>query len=110
MGVLAWLMLVVSSLSAAPMGMTGSSDALSVNATVTAVIQHSRSDAGADLVTCCGGNATQACHCVAMCSATLPSLMAIVPAPSELTVSYGMLLTDGAPSLVTTPPWRPPAA
>jgi hypothetical protein len=117
MGVLAWLMLVINSLAAAPMSMAGVPHSHPMHATVAAVSEHchhhvavegsrSRCD---DEAACCGGMTGHGCHCVAMYSTTLPPEPVVVLASAAITVGYAMPLPSSAPSLNTAPPLRPPA-
>jgi hypothetical protein len=117
MGVLAWLMLVVNSLAAAPMGMTGIPPFHPAHATVAVASEHCHHQAAVagprsccdDQAGCCGDMMGHACNCSAMCSTTLPSAAAVVLTSSTITVRYAMPLPLGAPSLNTAPPLRPPA-
>lgn len=117
MAVLAWLMLVVNSLAAAPMGMTGVPHSHAMQTTMTAVSEHRHHRAAAmgatsccdDHAGCCDGMAGQACHCAAMCSTTLLPGPAVVVASTEAASVYAVPLPLRAPSLDTAPPLRPPA-
>lgn len=118
MGALAWLMLVINSLAAVQLGMTGMSHAHPVHATVAAVSgQHCHQHRVAkgsrsccdDLAGCCDGMTGHTCHCAAMCSTTLPPGPAVVLATAAITARYAMPPPLSAPSLNTAPPLRPPA-
>jgi hypothetical protein len=117
MGVLAWLMLVINSLVAAPTGMTGDPHSHPLHATVAAASEHCHHPAAAtgsqpccgDQAGCCGGMTAHACTCAAMCGTTLPPAAAVVLIPAAITASYAMPLPSSAPSLITAPPLRPPA-
>ena len=117
MGVLAWLMLVINSLAAAPMGMTGVPHSHAMHAPVAAASEHchrhtavkgSRSCCD-DQVGCCGGMTGHTCNCAAMCSTTLPPAATVVLTSAAIPVRYAMPLPSSAPSLNTAPPLRPPA-
>jgi hypothetical protein len=116
-GVLAWLMLVVNSLAAAPMGMAGMPHSHVMQATVAAAGEHGHHDVAVqasrsccdDQDGCCGGMTGHTCNCAAMCSTTLPPVAAGVLASVAITASYAMPLPSSAPSLNTAPPLRPPA-
>ncbi|HZX70221.1 MAG TPA: hypothetical protein VFE77_05315 [Rhodanobacter sp.] len=117
MGVLAWLMLVVNSLAAAPMGMVGMPHSHAMHATVAAASEPAHHPVAAeasrsccdDQAGCCGGMTGYTCHCAAMCSTTLPPAAAVVLVSSSITARYAMPLPRSAPSLNTAPPLRPPA-
>jgi hypothetical protein len=118
MGVLAWLMLVINSLAAAPMGMTGVPHSHAMHTTVAAVSEHCHHHVAAnkaarsccdDQAGCCGGMTGHSCNCAAMCSTTLPPATAVVLASATITASYAMPLPSSAPALNTAPPLRPPA-
>ena len=117
MGVLAWLMLVVNSLAAAPMGMTGGPHSHSMHTTVAAVSEPCHHHVAAkgsqsscdDQSGCCGGAAGHACTCAAMCSTTLAPGATTVPVSTPITARYAMPLPRSAPALNTAPPLRPPA-
>ncbi|UJJ58300.1 MULTISPECIES: hypothetical protein [Rhodanobacter] len=117
MGMLAWLMLVINSLAAAPMGMTGGPHSHPMHATVAAVSEHchhhvavkaSRSCCD-DQAGCCGGMTGHTCNCAAMCSTTLPPGPAVALISTAITARYALPLPSSAPSLNTAPPLRPPA-
>src|SRR5574337_98035 len=117
MGLLAWLMLVVNSLAAAPMGMSGVPHSHPVHATVAAASEHchhnvavtqARSSCG-DQAGCHGDMTEGSCHCAAMCSTTLPPATAVVLAAVATSDAYALPLPSSAPSLHTAPPLRPPA-
>ena len=117
MSVLAWLMLVINSLAAAPMGMTEVPHSHPMHATVAAASEHCHHDIAAkaarsccdDQAGCCGGMTGHSCNCAAMCSTTLPPAAAVVLTSVAITASYAMPLPSSAPSLNTAPPLRPPA-
>lgn len=115
MGVLAWLMLVTSSLAAAPLGMEGHS-AHSRHAVVATVGEPCHYDATAkasqssclDHDGCCGDLAGHSCDCAAMCSSVLPSTPSAITGSAAITVVYGAPSRASAPSPDTAPPLRPP--
>jgi hypothetical protein len=118
MGVLAWLMLVINSLAAAPMGMTGMPHSHAMHTTVAAVSEHCHHHVAANKATrsccddqagCCGDMSGHTCNCAAMCSTTLPPEPAVVLVAAAITAGYDMPLPGSAPSLNTAPPLRPPA-
>jgi hypothetical protein len=116
MGVLAWLMLVATSLTAAPLGMEGHT-AHSTHAVIAAVgehCHHGMHDAGSsgsccdDHAGCCGGQAGLGCHCASMCSSALPTCSTTITGSSVLGAIYGAPARISAPSPATAPPLRPP--
>lgn len=120
MGVLAWLMLVISSLAAAPPGTAVVPHAHAMAATV-AMVGGERADqaapvtaaasAGAEQVDCCGDlTAHHYCVCAAMCVTALTPMVALTLAPVAATAVYAMPRRITPPALVTAPPLRPPAA
>ena len=117
MGVLAWLMLVINSLAAAPMGMTGMPHSHPMHTTVAAASEHCHHHVAAnkaarsccdDQAGCCGGMTGHTCNCAAMCSTTLPPEPAVALVSAAITARYAMPLPSSAPSLNTAPPLRPP--
>ncbi|HUW28085.1 MAG TPA: hypothetical protein VMV97_05685 [Sulfuriferula sp.] len=121
MSVLGWLMLVINSLAAAPMGMTGMPHSHSMHATVAAVSEphchHQVEVAPAkpagfccgDQAGCCGGPTSHHCACAVLCVTALPPAMARGLATTAITAGYVMPLQINTPTLATTPPLRPPA-
>jgi hypothetical protein len=117
MGVLAWLMLVINSLAAAPMDMTGVAHSHAMHVTVAAVSEHGHHHVAVHgSRSCCdnhdGGQSglmDYTCHCAAMCSTTLLPSATVVLTSVAITGSYTMPLARSAPSLNTAPPLRPPA-
>jgi hypothetical protein len=117
MGVLAWLMLVTSSLAAAPLGMEGHT-VHSRHAVVAALGEPSYHGAHSaiarlsccdDSAGCCAGQAGNSCNCATACNNALPSAFAAVLGSSALGVAYGAPSRITAPSPYTAPPLRPPA-
>jgi hypothetical protein len=115
MSVFAWLMLVITSVTAAPGGMPVP-DASSVHAATSMAGDRCHHDGPATrsvaavhhLADCCGGHAASGCHCPAMCATVVPAALAMI-APMPLSVRYGMPLQALAPSPDTAPPLRPPS-
>lgn len=118
MGVLAWLMLVVNSLAAAPPQMAGMSQAHAMTAPMATVGTHADQvgpmtaamTAGADPVDCCGQLAAHHGACAAICITALTPAAAVALTPLALTAAYAMPRRISPPSLVAAPPLRPPAA
>ena len=111
MGALAWLMLVINSLAAAPMGMVEGAHSPAMHATAATIGEHShpRGSCCDDQGSACGDMAGFTCHCVAACSTALPTAGMAVLTPLATTVRYAVLLPRSAPSLDNAPPLRPPA-
>jgi hypothetical protein len=118
MGVLAWLMLVINSLAAAPMGMMGMPHSHPMHTTVAAASEHCHHHVAANKTTrsccddqagCCGGITGHTCNCAAMCSTTLLPAPAVVLISTAIPARYAMPLPRSAPALNTAPPLRPPA-
>jgi hypothetical protein len=117
LGMLAWVLLVVNSLAAAPMGMAGVPRSHPVHITVAVVSEHCHHHVASNGSRpccdaqhgCCGGATGHACHCAAMCNSTLPPATVVVLAAVAMTARYAMPLSVMAPSLNTAPPLRPPA-
>jgi hypothetical protein len=116
MGALAWLMLVSTSLLAAPMSMSGH-HVSSVQGVVLATSYHCPPDgtttdavpahvASADC--CTGHNAMSGCHCATMCANLAPFTLPLI-AEVPLSVVYDMPSRVTAPSPNTAPPLRPPS-
>jgi hypothetical protein len=117
MGALAWLMLVITSLAAAPLDM-GRAHAHAMDGLTAAVgeplhhqgqSQAPSHDCCAQHDGCCGHQAGHACGCVGMCASAVP------PTPASLIAAWtGRSLYDRAmrvhaPSVVAAPPLRPPS-
>jgi hypothetical protein len=116
MGVFAWLMLVTTSLAAAPLGMGGHS-AHVTHAAVAAVGQPCHHGATAKTSQssclddgCCGDLAGHSCNCATMCSSMLPAAPAIITGSTAISVAYGLPSSANAPSPDKAPPMRPPLA
>ena len=114
MGVLAWLMLVATSLAAAPMGMQGQ-DAPSIHAATSIPAEHCHHGELANNSAvgvhhqpdCCGSPAVLGCHCPAMCASAVPATLTMITTV-PLSPSYSALLRITAPSPNAAPPQRPP--
>ncbi|MGY3040663.1 hypothetical protein ACVWWQ_002286 [Rhodanobacter sp. TND4EL1] len=117
MGVLAWLMLVINSLAAAPMGMTGVPHSHAMQTAVAATSEHCHPDVAVkasrpscgDQAGCHGGMTEGSCHCAAVCGTTLLPATTVVLASAATRARYAMPLPSSAPSLHDAPPLRPPA-
>jgi hypothetical protein len=114
MSVFAWLMLVITSVRAAPEGLFAL-NASSVHVATSMAGGHCHHDeSAADAAAvhhsadCCGGHAAALCHCPAMCATVVPAATAMI-APVPLLARYGMPLQMLAPSPYTAPPLRPPS-
>ena len=123
LGALAWLLLVINSLAAAPLGMAAGSAShnappaavahAAIIATPTMLAAHARCDDGSCCdrqAGCCDGLAAHGCSCAAMCSASLPPESLITLAPAAIGRSYALPPSLSAPSLHAAPPLRPPVA
>ncbi|HEY8329068.1 MAG TPA: hypothetical protein VIO59_11565 [Rhodanobacter sp.] len=118
MGVLAWLMLVVNSLAAAPPQMAGMPQAHAMTAPMAAVGTHpdqvgsmtTAAFTGADPVDCCGQLVAHHGACAAICITALTPAAAVALTPVASTAAYAMPRRISPPSLVTAPPLRPPLA
>ena len=122
MSVLAWLMLVIQSVAAAPMSMPMASHAQAEHPMVAAAAAHAAHGmhchhAATSTATdscchhsadCCNGAVGQ-CACAAMCATALLSRAALMPASMALTATYAMPSGMTAPSGTNEPPLRPPA-
>lgn len=117
LGLLAWLMLVITSLAAAPLGMA-STHTHAMHAATAAVgepMHHGSNhvpshDCCAAHIHCCGTPAGHVCGCVGMCASALPPTPA-GPVPGALmAVVHPWPLRVHAPSAPTAPPLRPPSA
>jgi len=117
MGVLAWLMLVVNSLAAAPMSMTGMPHAQAMQSAMVAASEHGQHDMAVkhaasscgDQAGCHGSVTDGSCHCAAVCGTTLLPATTVVLASAATRAGYAMPLPSSAPSLHDAPPLRPPA-
>jgi len=118
MGVLAWLMLVVNAVAAAPMGMHAMAGGAAIAATSAAVDVHCHDTASMPMVagndasctdrTDCGMAGNQ-CTCSAMCATALAPIMVVATDPIALAAIYAMPRLLDAPALAAAPPLRPPA-
>ncbi|OOG56836.1 hypothetical protein B0E48_12175 [Rhodanobacter sp. C03] len=110
---LAWLMLAVAPVHAAPGGMMGMAPAAGHAAHLAQASDHAHHTMSAK-AECCDGRdhaghgTTNACHCAATCGTALPVMaMATFPpvAPAAMPVPLGLVV---APKLMHAPPLRPP--
>lgn len=113
MGALAWLLLVVQSLTAmpTPVDMHQAShhgDAAHSVAMVMGASCHQHRAAVTSRY-CCDGTSGGACSCAAMTSTTLPSTGLSVVRSNLAGVIYAARHDAGAPSVSHGPPFRPPA-
>ena len=114
MGVLAWLMLVVTSVAASPMGMHAQ-DAQPMQMATSIAGSHCHdgepaSDSAAHLhqqPDCCGSQAMPGCHCAAMCAGAVPTTLTMIAA-MRLSTSYHRSPRIVALSPNSAPPLRPP--
>ena len=122
LGALAWLLLVINSLAATPLGMAaghGSHTALAAVAHAAPVptpampaVHASCDDRSCcnDQAGCCDGLTAHGCSCAAVCSSSLPPASLMALAPAVMGTSYALPRVLGAPSRHAAPPLRPPAA
>ena len=125
LGALAWLLLVINSLAAAPLGRMGGPQAHPLHAAVVTLSQRGHLAAPAAVPTsagcadrsccndqagCCDGLTLHGCSCAAMCSASLPPEPLITLAPAGIGRTYALPPSISAPSLHAAPPLRPPLA
>jgi hypothetical protein len=122
LGVLAWLLLVINSLAAAPPGMAAghvshparvaAAHAAPVPMPAMPAVHASCDDRSCckGQAGCCDGLTNHGCSCAAVCSSSLPpaSLMALVPA--AMGTSYALPPVLSASSRRAAPPLRPPVA
>lgn len=117
LGLLAWLMLVLSSLATAPFGMAHAHAAPESGAdTMAAEPAHpgmahmlSQDDSTHVHDNCCGGDLGQACGCFGLCASAVPPMSAGVTA-LPIALAYAPPLRVRAPSTPRVPPLRPPLA
>lgn len=112
LAVMAWLMLVTTSLIAAPMPAASvggeSSHAALVSHHHYRHGDHAGSHAAAAASGCCQGHMGAACHCASLCG------IALVPAPGHFALSWIVPSTGRAygaaraPTRILLPPLRPP--
>ena len=122
LGALAWLLLVINSLAAAPLGMVAGH----ASHTALAAVAHAAPvampgmpvvHAGSDDRSCCNGQTgccdgltAHGCSCAAMCSASLPPESLMTLASAGIGLTYALPPSLSAPSLHAAPPLRPPVA
>ena len=125
LGALAWLLLAINSLAAAPLGRMGGPQAHPLHAAVVTLSQRGHlaatATAGApagcadrsccnDQAGCCDGLTLHGCSCAAMCSASLPPESPTPLAATTTGNTYALPPSISAPSLHAAPPLRPPVA
>jgi hypothetical protein len=114
MAVLAWLMLVSTSLLAAPMLM-GTGVATQTVQTPSEY-QHqdmTKMQLGPTLtsdMSCCNDFTFQGCNCHSLCGSVLSPVAVPAPAPVMFATTYVRLFDQRAPAPNTMPPLRPPSA
>ena len=115
---LAWLMLVLSSLGAAPLGMAHAHAAPGLDADAMASepahpgMAHtlSRDDCNHAHDHCCGDAPGHVCGCAGLCASAVPALPAGALTALPVTLAYAPPLRVRAPSTPRVPPLRPPLA
>lgn len=114
MGILAWLMLVVTSAIAAPMEMPSqSAQPAEAAASMTGAHCHDggpTSDSAMGVyhqADCCGSPVALGCQCPTMCISVVPTPLAMIAAV-QLSTSYRMPPRIVAPAPNSAPPLRPP--
>jgi hypothetical protein len=115
MALLAWLMVVVTSLTAAPLGAVRH-PAHAARTTVVTADECCHHDTHAktaqsctDHVGGCGGSGGHACGCAAMGASMLPSVVASIATAMIVALRYGTPDPGRALASMTAPPLRPPA-
>jgi hypothetical protein len=113
MALLAWLMLVSTSLFAAPMlmGAAGAPQAVptaSGHQHQGMAGMHQESTLTSDM-TCCNPHMVQGCDCHSLCGNVLSPLAVSTPAPLLLAATHGHVFQRRAPAPKTVPPERPPS-
>ncbi|UGB47310.1 hypothetical protein LQ772_08520 [Frateuria edaphi] len=118
LGLLAWLMLVLSSLTGAPFGMvqahvaTGSHARAMVAQPTHPGVAHllSQDDCHHAHDRFCGGALGHACGCAGLCASAVPAMPASAMTALPATRAYAPPLQVRAPSTPRVPPLRPPLA
>ncbi len=113
MALLAWLMLVSTSLFAAPMLMGAAGVPQAVPTTSSHQHQgmagmHQGSTLTSDM-TCCNAHMVHGCDCHSLCGNVLSPSAVLTPAPLMLAATHGPLFQRRAPAPNTVPPLRPPS-
>lgn len=114
MAVLAWLMLVSTSLAAAPMLM--GTDAAPQAVQTTSSHQHqgmASMQQGPTLtsdMSCCNDYTVPGCSCHSLCGNVLSPVAVLAPAPMMFAATYARLFDRRAPAPNAVPPLRPPSA
>lgn len=117
LGLLAWLMLLLGSLTAAPLGMThahaapGSQAGAMAAEPTQAGMAHllSQDDCHHAHDHCCGDAPGHACGCAGLCASAVPPMPGVMTA-LPATLAYAPPLRVRAPSTPRVPPLRPPLA
>ncbi len=113
MAVLAWLMLVSTSLAAAPMFMGANGAPQAVHA--TSEHQHhgmasmQQAPTQASDMSCCNDHTVQGCSCHSLCGNVLSPVAVLAPAPVTFAATYARLSDRRAPAPNALPPLRPPS-
>lgn len=123
MAVLAWLLLVSTSLVAGPMvagpmamGVHGGDpSAMHLMAATSAADHHGQAFVNhptADMPdhACCGDPVAQVCDCHFVCASVVHSVAVVIPTPVLFAIVYGPPSRIRAPSPNTAAPLRPPLA
>ncbi len=114
MALLAWLMLVSTSLAASPMLM--GTDAGPQAVQTTSSHQHhgmASMQQGQTLtsdMSCCNDYMVHGCSCHSLCGNVLSPVAVLAPAPVMFAATYVRLFDLRAPAPNTVPPLRPPSA
>jgi hypothetical protein len=121
LSVLAWLLLVVNAVAAAPLGMRAMPPVHAMPASVAtgsahghhvapvAVAAASACCADVDHADGCVDMTGQHCTCAAMCGTALAPMTVLALVPVALTTTYAVPLRSSLPALMPAPPLRPPA-
>ncbi|MGH8160231.1 MAG: hypothetical protein ACREPQ_19115 [Rhodanobacter sp.] len=110
---LAWLMLAVAPVHAAPCGAMEMAAAMGHGAHAAQVSDHAQ-HAMPVKADCCGGQdharhgSTSTCHCAVTCGTALPVMTMAALAPVAPAALHGSLRHVVAPKLAHAPPLRPP--
>lgn len=116
MGVLAWLMLIITSLNAATLD-AGAHTAVRGHGVAAPLDAHCH-DASTQMHSCCdedghscdSGMALHGCGCAAISASVLPSAPIDIPAALALTRICAKPIRSTAPTVDAAPPLRPPLA
>ena len=113
LSVMAWLMLVSSSLVAAPMLM-GANGATQGVQTESSHQHHDMAtmQQGSMLapdLSCCNDHMVQGCNCHSLCGNLLSPVSVLAPASMSFAAVYAQVFDPTAPAPNTVPPLRPPS-